>query len=280
MKNLTNLNSTEWCDIVFEGKNKAYGAFELRQSSGKRYLVAFGVIVLGMIFLSFLPQIIANVNARNASIKTEIDGDYTITQIEHKQEDLIAEALPPEMPEPPKYVKMDKFVVMNIVEDDQVREEDEAPKGMDDLVNSKAVIGSFNVEIGSTDADATRKVFEDLVTGEGTGKGKEDVPEILINPEFMPQFPGGEAEMYKFIKDNLRYPAIEQEMGNHGRVTIRFVVSKTGEISNIQVIKGVSPGCDKEAMRVIKSMPKWIPGKQYGVPVPVYFNLPIVFQLK
>ncbi|MFV0417657.1 MAG: energy transducer TonB [Dysgonomonas sp.] len=280
MKNLANLNSTEWCDIVFEGKNKAYGAFELRQSSWKRYLIAFGVIVLGVIFLSFLPQIIANVNARNASIKTEIDGDYTITQIEHKQEDLIAEALPPEVPEPPKYIKMDKFVVMNIVEDDQVTDEDDAPKGMDELVNSKGVIGSFNVEDGSTDPDAVRKEFESLVTGEGTGKGAEEVPQILVTAEFMPQFPGGEAEMYKFIKDNLRYPAIEQEMGNHGRVTIRFVVSKTGEISNIQVVKGVSPGCDKEAMRVIKSMPKWIPGKQHGVPVPVYFNLPILFQLK
>lgn len=280
MRNLANLNSTEWCDIVFEGKNKAYGAFELRQSSWKRYLIAFSVVVLGVIFLSFLPQIIANVNARNASIKTEIDGDYTITQIEHKQEDLIAEALPPEVPEPPKYIKMDKFVVMNIVEDDQVTEEDDAPKGMNELTESNAAIGAFNVEEGSTDLDAVRKEFESLVTGEGTGKGTEEVPQILINPEFMPQFPGGEAEMYKFIKDNLRYPTIEQEMGNHGRVTIRFVVSKTGEISNIQVVKGVSPGCDKEAMRVIKNMPKWIPGKQHGVPVPVYFNLPIVFQLK
>lgn len=280
MKNLANLNSTEWCDIVFEGKNKEYGAFELRQSSWKRHLIAFGVILTAVIFLSFLPQIIASVNARNASIRTEIDGDYVMSEIEHKQEDLIAEALPPAVPEPPKYIKMEKFTVLNIVEDELVTDEDEAPKGMEELVNSNAAIGAFTVENGSTDADAVRKEFENLVTSEGTGKGKEDVPETLIFAEFMPQFPGGEAEMYKFIRDNLTYPIIEQEMGNHGRVAIRFVVSKTGEITDIKVMKGVSPGCDREAINVVKKMPKWIPGKQHGVPVPVYFNLPIVFQLK
>lgn len=281
MKNLTDLNSTEWCDIVFEGKNKAYGAFELRQSSWKRHIIAFGVIVVGMVFISFLPSIIANVNAKNASIRTEIDQEYKMTEVENREQELLEEALPPPMPEPPKFMNMDKFTVMNIVEDDQVTEEDESElKSMTDLVESKSAIGAFNVEDGSSDPDAVRKEFESLVTGEGVGKQKEEEPKIHINAEFPPQFPGGEAEMYKFIKDNLRYPAIDQEMGNHGRVTVRFVVSKTGDISDIKILKGISPGCDKEAMRVVKSMPKWIPGKQHGNPVAVYFTLPILFQLK
>jgi protein TonB len=96
----------------------------------------------------------------------------------------------------------------------------------------------------------------------------------------MPQFPGGQDEMYRFIGNNLKYPAIDQEMGTQGRVTVRFVVSKTGEITNIELLKGISPTCDKEAIRVIKSMPKWIPGKQSGNPVQVYFTMPIVFKLK
>lgn len=97
--------------------------------------------------------------------------------------------------------------------------------------------------------------------------------------EAMPSFPGGEAEMVKFISENLRYPVVAQEAGIQGRVTLRFVVSKTGTIENITVIRSLDPSCDKEAIRVVKSMPKWTPGKQNGLPVNVYFNLPISFKL-
>ena len=96
----------------------------------------------------------------------------------------------------------------------------------------------------------------------------------------MPQFPGGEKEMYKYIYDNIKYPVVDQEMGVQGKVTVRFVVTKNGDISDIQLLKGISPTCDKEAIRVLKSMPKWVPGKNNGVAVPVYFTMPIVFKLK
>ena len=96
----------------------------------------------------------------------------------------------------------------------------------------------------------------------------------------MPSFPGGETEMHKFINDNLKYPVVAQESGIQGRVTIRFVVTKSGVISDVTVIRGIDPSCDKEAVRVVKAMPKWIPGKQNGLNVPVYFTLPIVFRLK
>lgn len=86
--------------------------------------------------------------------------------------------------------------------------------------------------------------------------------------------------MQKFIRDNLRYPVVAQEAGIQGRVTLRFVVSKTGAIENVTVVRGIDPSCDKEAVRVVKSMPKWIPGKQNGLNVPVYFNLPIQFRLQ
>ncbi|MBN9303331.1 energy transducer TonB, partial [Dysgonomonas mossii] len=79
---------------------------------------------------------------------------------------------------------------------------------------------------------------------------------------------------------NLKYPVVAQESGIQGRVTVRFVVSKTGAIEDVNVIRGIDPSCDKEAVRVVKSMPKWIPGKQNGLNVPVYFTLPIVFRLK
>ena len=97
--------------------------------------------------------------------------------------------------------------------------------------------------------------------------------------EEMPQFPGGDAELMKYIYDNLRYPAVAQENGIQGQVLLRFVVSRTGAIENIQVLRSPDPSLAKEAVRVLQGMPKWIPGKQNGNEVPVYFTLPVKFKL-
>jgi protein TonB len=277
MKNSVNLNSSEWCDIIFEGKNKSYGAFELRQSAWKRYIWAFGIVLVGVAFVACLPMIISTVKAANI-YTGGMDETRTVIIVDPKTPDPIADVTKPEMPEPPKFVEMKKFVPPTIANDDEV---EEVMTGMEDLVKDKAVaIGAFEVENGSKDANAIRKEFAADVVGDGNGTGKAEPDKVFVSAQFMPQFPGGEAEMYRFISENLKYPVVDQETGIQGRVTIRFVVTKTGEISDIQLLKGVSISCDKEAMRVIKSMPRWIPGKNNGEPVQVYFTLPIVFKLK
>jgi len=106
----------------------------------------------------------------------------------------------------------------------------------------------------------------------------EDKP--VYGVEQMPQFPGGDEELMKFIKDNLHYPKVAAEVGIEGRVTIRFVVSRIGEVTDVTVIRGFDPSCDREAVRVVKMMPKWIPGRQQGRNVPVYYTLPIVYKLQ
>lgn len=106
----------------------------------------------------------------------------------------------------------------------------------------------------------------------------EDKP--MYSVEQMPQFPGGEEELLKFIKDNLRYPNTAAEAGIEGRVTIRFVVSRTGEVTDVTVLRGLDPACDAEGLRVIKMMPTWTPGRQDGRNIPVYYTLPIVYKLR
>ena len=96
----------------------------------------------------------------------------------------------------------------------------------------------------------------------------------------MPYFPGGESEMMKFIRENIQYPASTKEYGIQGRVILRFVVTETGTIENITVLRSLDPACDKEAIRLLKSMPKWIPGKQNDEIVSVYYTLPIAFKLQ
>ncbi len=101
----------------------------------------------------------------------------------------------------------------------------------------------------------------------------------LVTVEQMPSFKGGEAEMLKFISNNMKYPASAKENGIQGRVTVRFVITSAGKITDVQIIRGIDPACDKEAIRIVKSMPDWEPGKQNGKAVSVYYTLPIKFSL-
>ncbi len=281
MKNLVNLNSAEWCDLIFEGKNKSYGAFELRQSSTKRHLIAFGVVVLFAAFVSCLPAIISTINAATAKNHTGgVDGEYITSVIEVENKLTEPEVIKPEIPEPPKFLPMQKFAPPTIVKNEDAPDDTEMAN-MSDLTTDKREIGNFNVEDdGSDHKEAVRKEFETNVVGDGKGGAASKEPEVFVSAQFMPQFPGGEADMYKYIYDNIKYPVVDQEMGVQGKVTVRFVVTKNGDISDIQLLKGISPTCDKEAIRVLKSMPKWVPGKNNGVAVPVYFTMPIVFKLK
>lgn len=100
------------------------------------------------------------------------------------------------------------------------------------------------------------------------------------NVEQLPQFPGGEEEMYKFINWNLKYPVIAQESGIQGKVIVGFTVLKDGTASDIQILRGIDTYCDREAIRVVKMMPKWIPAKQNGIPAKVSYFVPIIFKLK
>ena len=113
---------------------------------------------------------------------------------------------------------------------------------------------------------------------------EEEEPEeqaIFEVVEEMPQFPeGGQAGLMKYLSSNIKYPTIAQENGTQGRVTVQFVVNQDGSIVDVKVLRGVDPYLDKEAIRVISSMPKWIPGKQRGKPVRVKYTVPVMFRLQ
>lgn len=101
----------------------------------------------------------------------------------------------------------------------------------------------------------------------------------FVTVEQMPQFVGGQDSLMRFIKSNLTYPRKAQDDGVQGRVVVRFVVNKLGKIVDAKVIRGIDPNCDREALRIVLAMPKWLPGKQNGQPVSVYYTLPVMFKL-
>ncbi len=105
-------------------------------------------------------------------------------------------------------------------------------------------------------------------------------PEIFQIVESMPDFPGGDEARQTFLRDNIKYPQIARESSISGTVYVTFVVEKDGRVTDIKILRGIGGGCDEEAVRVIKSMPRWNPGKQRGKPVRVQFNMPIKFSLQ
>src|SRR5690606_4980152 len=136
------------------------------------------------------------------------------------------------------------------------------------------------IEINIED-DASKRQMETFVPPPPPKPKVEEVTEeIFVVVEEQPEFPGGNAAMMKFLSDNIKYPVIAQENGIQGRVITIFVVERDGSITDVQVVRGVDPSLDKEAVRVIQSMPKWKPGKQRGSAVRVRFTLPVVFRLQ
>ncbi|WP_297098244.1 energy transducer TonB [uncultured Draconibacterium sp.] len=165
-----------------------------------------------------------------------------------------AEVKPPPPPPPPKVIE-----VLNIVDDD-IEIEDE-------------------LLIEDTEAD-DETVIDVQPIIESTNEEEEAVDEIFVVVEEVPEFPGGIRALYQYINSNVRYPVIAQENGIQGRVYVKFVVNETGDVSDAQVLRPIDPSLDKEALRVINSLPRFKPGKQRGKPVKVYYNAQITFKLQ
>lgn len=267
-----NLTSSAWTDIVFEGKNKEYGAYKLRQTSRKRHYVAIGVMILFVIFALFLPYLIEAVKASlhqdNVSDVTELS-DLKMDDEVKEQDKIKQETAPP----PPPLKSTIKFTPPEIT-DEPIKKDDQM-KSQDELNENKTQISVADVK-GTDDKNGVD--IADLKDNKVVVQEEEEKP--FVGVEQMPQFPGGEKELMAYLSKNIKYPTIAAENGIQGRVTLRFVVSKTGDISDVSVLKGLDPSCDKEAIRVVKAMPKWIPGRQNGRNVPVYYTLPVMFRLQ
>ncbi len=266
------LNSQEWRDLIFEGKNKEYGAYVLRKSSSKRHIKALLIVVSAAIVIAFLPLLIKTVIPEKTiedefgpTVMTKLD---PLDQVEEEQ--IVRQ---PEAPPPPELKASIKFTPPVIKKDEEVRDEDEM-KTQQELTETKIAISVANVE---GKEDGTGVDIADLQDNKVVVAEKE---QVFTHVEQMPQFPGGDKAMMEFLGRNIKYPVIAQEQGIQGTVVLRFVVGKSGEVGDVEVLRSLDPSCDKEAIRVVKSMPKWVPGKQNGNPVLVYYTLPVRFKLQ
>ncbi len=261
------LFSREWCDLVFDPRYREYGGYELRTKSSGRLVRS--LLIAGLLFILIVsaPLLIKQIFPKKKEKELTVR-ILTDIRLEKPEVENVLKVIPP----PPAPLKNSiKFVTPVVKPDEQVVEE--VPPSQKELVTEKRAIGALNFDQGSDDMAAPAAATENAKITE-----ESDVP--LTVADQMPQFPGGEREMLRFIKNNLHYPAAAQENGIQGTVLLNFVVDRDGKITNLKVIKGIGFGCDEESIRVLQKMPLWSPGKQKGQAVLVSFTMPIRFVLK
>lgn len=262
-------------DIVFENRNKEYGAYYLRKNYS-RYLTR-ATIIGATIFSVFLGGALAFNKIQNANNEKEIMVDLSATDLDEEipeELEIPEEVPPPPLEEPPPEVAQEKFLPPEPKKDEEVIVEEPPPPAEKLEV---AVISNKTVEgVEAKDVFIPPPPAKEVAVVK-VEKPKEE--EIFVGVEQQPEYPGGEKAMYRFLSDKINYPAAATRANISGRVTVQFVVEKDGSIGTVKVLKGIGFGCDEEAMRVIKSMPKWSPGKQNGRAVRVYYTIPVMFQL-
>lgn len=276
------LTSKEWRDIVFEGKNKEYGAYQMRATSAARHTRAIvSVIIAVAIILVFLILSVSGVFSKPEEEQIVTSTVQEITSMEAEEEEIIEEEeqfqLPPEPEEiiaPEEVANQQQVTDLLIVEDDKI-EEDKQVKNTEDVLENEAAVGALDITDGTNDLNKVI-VKEEVIAAPVV----EDEPVSIAMVEQKPEFPGGEAAMYKWLGDNIVYPSAASEEGVQGRVVVEFVVGKDGSITNVRVVRPRHPALDKEALRVVKAMPKWVPGRNNGQPVKVTYTLPVTFKLQ
>ena len=226
------LISRDWTEMVFEGRNKEYGAYRLRKNAGKRNLYSLITIFIAALAIWGGISLVKFVESRTKSVaQTSVAELSALNQPKKKAE-----------------VKQQKKVQL------------EQPE-----------------KVGNDDANGEVLKIKEAVA---QPEPKPEVEKVFDVVEQMPSFPGGPSALMEWLSNNVKYPVVAQENGVQGRVVVSFVVERDGSITDVKVVRGVDPSLDREASRVVRAMPRWIPGKQNGSAVRVKYNVPVAFRLQ
>jgi protein TonB len=247
-------------DLVFAGRHKAYGAYQLREQYNKRLGVAlisalgFFLVVVGT------PYVVSKMGGKEKEPEKVKIVDVNL--------DLFQEDQPEEPPPPPEVVPppQPQIETVQFVAVEAADEPVEAPPPTQE-------------DLSETTAGTTTQEGEKIDAPPPPPPVEEPTYDLAAVQE-QPDFPGGMAKMYEYLQKTTKYPDMEFDAGIQGKVYIEFVVDKDGSVEDVKVRRGVSPGLDKEAMRAVKSMPKWSPGKMNGKPVKCRFTIPVDFKLR
>ena len=278
------LTSKAWCDVVFAARNKDFGAYQLRLDSKPRHLKAFiitliSVVAIMSIALSYLKvsQIIAEKQIKDQAAQELVAVDLSAEEDTEEPEEVEAKLeMPEEQALPEEILNTVKVTELLIAPDEEVKAEDEI-KSQDELKETQTAFGQTDFDKGTDDRNVVREHKAEIIVEK---KVEVEPEKVFTAVEQMPQFPGGDAELMKFLSKNIKYPTMAMENNIQGRVIVQFVVTKTGAIGEVKVVRSVDRDLDREAVRVCKSLPKFTPGKMNGQAVNVWYTLPVSFKLQ
>ena len=277
------LYDPKWVDMVFAGKNKEYGAYQLRKGTSGRNIKALLILVIAAALVGgFLAwKVIEQKQAEEQQAYMEAM-ELAKLQQQAKKEEKKKEPVKPKI-EPKKEIPVaretQKFTAPVIKKDELVKEENQV-KQMDKL-DEKVAVGAEDKEgVKDRTVEAVRSEIAVAAPPPPPAPKPEVATKVFDVVEEMPSFPGGSAALMSYLSSNTKYPVVAQENGVQGRVIVSFVVERDGSISDVKVARSVDPSLDREAQRVVKSMPKWKPGKQNGSAVRVKYTVPVVFRLQ
>jgi protein TonB len=253
------INAPAFDDIVFEDRNKEYGAYRLRKRYNRNVTISLliGILILATAIIT--PYLNAKAS-ENKSKRAEKEVQIKMEKLDQPNEQAPP---PPPPPPPPTVVQQQKYVppvVVDSIKPEDVKQLMTADQAQTDVKNTEVV-------------EVQQQVKEEVQEAE-----PEQQPFIVV--EEMPEYPGGNVELQKWLMEHTQYPEIAKENNIQGKVIVRFCVTPKGGVSQVSVLKGVDPELDKEAMRVVTTLPPFKPGKQGGKPVPVWFMVPIACTLK
>ena len=277
------LYDPKWVDMVFAGKNKEYGAYQLRKGTSGRNIKSLLILVIAAALVGgFLAwKVIEQKQAEEQQAYMEA------MELAKLQKQAEKEKKKPEKVQPKVEMKKEipvaretqKFTAPFIKKDELVKEENQV-KQMDQL-DAKVAVGTKDEEgVKDRTVEAVRSDIAVAAPPPPPAPKPEVSNKVFDVVEEMPSFPGGQAALMSFLSSNIKYPVVAQENGVQGRVIVGFVVERDGSITDVKVMRSVDPSLDREAQRVVKAMPRWKPGKQNGSAVRVKYTVPVVFRLQ
>ncbi|RRB04047.1 energy transducer TonB [Larkinella rosea] len=263
-------------DIVFANRNKAYGAYALRKDYSRtvyRALIIGSVLFLLAMATPSIISVLAPKEDEQAMVEVDL--------MKLPPPPIDPNEPPPPPPPPVELPKVNtvKFLPPEVKPDEEVPEETPPPT----VEELKEAVAAEKTQEGDPNAEEVIVAPEETAGPTKVEAAVEAAPkedQIFTVVEQNPEFPGGMAALGQFLGKNIRYPPAASRANVSGRVYVSFVVNTDGSIQDATVLKGLGFGTDEEALRVVRSMPKWRPGKQSGRPVRVKYNLPINFQLE
>ena len=280
-----NLSSKEWCDLVFDGKNKDFGAYVIRTESAKRHNLAvlwtlIGAIIFGLLAFGLVKanKFLEERRLAGSQVQTTVFIDMTQDAEEPEPEQERLEQPKPEVL-PEEVLNTIKVTELRIVEDENVNKEDEI-KTQEEQFESEHSVGSVDFDKGTDSKNVIKEFKNEVVVEDKHPVMKAEPEKVFQSVEQMPQFPGGDAALMKFLSSHINYPPMAAENNVQGKVILQFVVEKDGKVGEVKLARSVDKDLDKEAIRVVKLLPKFTPGRQNGQPVRVWYTLPVQFKLQ